>query len=72
MLRIVDIVEAGGSRLTFPSRTMYLNRDTGPDRKKGREAMETIRRWQQQDEMPFPDFSPGNIEEMDNKLAITP
>jgi MscS family membrane protein len=68
LLRIVEIVGASGSGLAFPSRTMYVSRDTGFDRKKGQEAMEIVKRWREQGEMPFPNFAPGKIEEMDNKL----
>jgi len=68
LLRIVDIVEASGSRLAFPSQTMDVSRDTALDRKKGQEAMEVVKTWREQGEMPFPNFAPGKIAEMDNKL----
>jgi MscS family membrane protein len=68
LLRIVDIVEAGGSSLAFPSRTIYASRDTGLDRKKGQEAIEIVKGWREQGELPFPDFAPEKIAEMKNKL----
>ena len=68
LLRIVDIVEASGSALAFPSWMMHVSRDTGFDRKKSQEAMEIVKGWREQGEMPFPNFAPGKIAEMGNKL----
>jgi len=68
LLRIVDIVEASGSSLAFPSRTIYVSRDTGLDRKKGQEAIEIVKGWREQGELPFPNFAPERIAEMKNKL----
>ena len=30
--------------------------------------MDTVRQWREQGELPFPDFSPEKISEIDNKL----
>ncbi len=34
LLRIMDVIEAGGTRIAFPSSTTYLARDPGLDREK--------------------------------------
>jgi MscS family membrane protein len=68
LLRILDTVETSGTRLAFPSRTMYVSRDTGLGRKKGEEAMEIVKGWREQGELPFPNFAPERIAEMNNKL----
>jgi MscS family membrane protein len=61
-------VEASGSSLAFPSRTIYVSRDTGLDSKKGQEAIEIVKGWREQGELPFPNFAPERIAEMKNKL----
>ena len=68
LFRILDIVEASGTRFAFPSRTLYISRDTGIEKTKGQEATEIVERWREQGEMPFPNFAPEKIAEMDNKL----
>jgi MscS family membrane protein len=68
LLSIVEIVEASGSSFAFPSRTMYIRRDAGLDEARSKEAMDTVRQWREQAELPFPDFSPEKISEIDNRL----
>ncbi|MGE5842905.1 MAG: mechanosensitive ion channel family protein [Deltaproteobacteria bacterium] len=68
LLRILEIVEASGTGLALPSQTLYTSQDTGIDKKKGQEATEIVRRWREEGELPFPDFAPEKIIEMDNKL----
>jgi MscS family membrane protein len=47
---------------------MYVSRDTGLDKAKGEEAMEIVKGWREQGELPFPNFAPERIAEMNNKL----
>jgi MscS family membrane protein len=68
LLRIMDIVEASGSGFAFPSQTTYIARDSGLDAEKSQKAMETVRQWREQGKLPFPDFSPETIWEMDGKI----
>ena len=68
----MDIVEASGSGFAFPAQTTYLATDAGIDAAKSRTAMETVRRWREQGELPFPDFSPETISEMDGKIEYPP
>jgi MscS family membrane protein len=68
LLRILDIAEASGTGFAFPSRTMYVSRDTGLDKTKAQEATEIVKGWREQGELPFPNFPPEKIAEMDNKL----
>ena len=72
LLRIMDIVESSGSGFALPSQTAYLTEDVGLDAAKGRKAMETIRRRREQGELPFSDFSPETISEMDSKIEYPP
>jgi MscS family membrane protein len=72
LLRIIDIIEASGSGFAFPSQTTYLAGDTGLDAEKSRKAMETVRQWREQGKLPFPDFSPETISEIDSKIEYPP
>jgi MscS family membrane protein len=68
LMRVMDIVKASGTGFAFPSQTMYFTRDKGLDQTKGQEATGVVKRWREQGELPFPDFAPEEIAEMDNTL----
>ena len=68
LLRIMDIVEASGTGFAFPSQTTYLAEDVGLDAGKRGKAIEIVRQWREQGKMPFPDFSPETVSEMDTKV----
>lgn len=68
LLRILDTVETSGTRFAFPSRTMVVSRDTGLDKTRGQQAMEVVKGWREQGQLPFPNFAPERIAEINNKL----
>ena len=72
LLHIMEIVEASGSSLAFPSQVTYVTRDAGLDAGKAEEAAATVRRWREQGELPFPDFSSEKIAEINNRLEYPP
>jgi MscS family membrane protein len=72
LLRIMDIIEASGSGFAFPSQTTYLAGDAGLDVANSQKAVETVRQWREQGKMPFPDFSPETISEMDSEIEYPP
>jgi len=72
LLRIMDIVEEGGSGFAFPSQTTYLASDAGLDAGKTKEAILKVRQWREQGELPFPDFPPETIAKMNNQLEYPP
>lgn len=72
LLRIMDLIEASGSGFAFPSQTTYLAQDSGIDAVKSQEAIAKIRRLREQGELPFPDFSPEKIAEINNRLEYPP
>ena len=72
LLRIMDIVRGSGSGFAFPAQTTYLATDPGLDAAKSGAAMETVRRWREQGEMPFPDFPPERISEMGGTIEYPP
>jgi len=72
LLRIIDIIEASGSSFAFPSQTTYIAGDSGLDAAKSQKAIETVHQWREQGMLPFPDFSPETISEMDSKIEYPP
>ncbi len=68
LLRIMDIIEASGSGLAFPSQTTYLAGDAGLDAAKSRKVIKAVGEWREQGKLPFPDFSPETISELDGKI----
>jgi MscS family membrane protein len=45
LLRVMDIVDQGGTALAFPSQTLYLGRDPGNDSIKTKAAEASVREW---------------------------
>jgi MscS family membrane protein len=72
LLRIMDIVEESGSGFAFPSQTTYFAGDGGLDPAKSQKAMETVHQWREQGKLPFPNFSPETISEIDSKIEYPP
>jgi MscS family membrane protein len=72
LLRIMDIVEASGTGFAFPSQTTYLAEDIGLDSEKSQKALELVRQWREQGKLPFPDFSPETIAEIENTTEYPP
>ena len=72
LLRIMDIIEGSGSGFAFPSQITYLAGDVGLDAAKSGKAIETVRQWREQGKLPFPDFSPETISEIDSKIEYPP
>ena len=72
LLRIMDIVESGGSGFAFPSQTLYMAKDGGLDDNKSREAGQAVQRWREQGELPFPDHMPEKVRQLDNTLDYPP
>ncbi len=69
LLWIMDIVEASGTGLAFPSQTVYLGRDIGLNKEKAAEAEKKVREWRAAGKLPFPDFAANEIFEISNSLA---
>jgi MscS family membrane protein len=68
LLRIMDIVAASGSGFAFPSQTTYLAQDPGMDAAKTQEAIMKVRQWREKGDLPFPDFSPETLADINNQL----
>jgi MscS family membrane protein len=72
LLRIMDLVESSGSGFAFPSQTLYMSKDEGLDAEKSRRAAETVRRWRDEGELPFPDHAPALVSHLDSTLDYPP
>lgn len=71
-LRVMEIVEASGTRLALPSQTTYFARDDGVDEDKKRAAEAEVREWTEKGELPFPDMSEAQREALDGTLEFPP
>ena len=72
LLRIMDLVEASGSGFAFPSQTLYMAKDGGLDAEKSRKAADTVGRWRDEGELPFPDHTPALVSHLDSTLDYPP
>lgn len=68
----MDIVTESGTGFAFPSHTVYLGKDSGIDRERTEAAARKARQWQDDSQLPFPDFSSSEIEEMRDSLPYPP
>ena len=68
LLRIMDIVDAAGTSIAFPSKTLYLNRDAGVDKEKAERVAHQVEQWREGNQLPFPDFPQSEISEFSNSL----
>ncbi|MGH9502256.1 MAG: mechanosensitive ion channel family protein [Terriglobales bacterium] len=68
LLRIMDMVDAAGTGFAFPSQTVYLGRDSGLDKEKAEKAAQEVQKWREENQLPFPDFTPADISEISNSL----
>lgn len=71
-LRMMKIVSESGTQFAFPSQVNYLARDAGNDAALTRNAEETVAAWRQSGNLPFPDFSPADIEQSNDRLEYPP
>jgi len=68
LLRLMSLVEQSGTSFAFPSQTTYIARDGGLDKEKSLNAAKKVDEWRKQGVLPFPDFTPDDIAEFENKL----
>ncbi len=68
LLRILEIVDRAGSGFAFPSQTLYMSKDSGVDPEKSSAAVQTVQKWKESGDLPFPDFASGKISEISNSL----
>jgi MscS family membrane protein len=69
LLRFMNLVEQSGTSFSFPSQTTYIARDVGLNKEKTGKAVEKVDTWRKQGVLPFPDYTPDDIAEFENKLV---
>ena len=72
LLRLMDIIEASGTRLALPSKTIYFARDVGLDDERKRAAEQQVEDWTEAGELPFPDMSEEQREALAGSLDFPP
>jgi MscS family membrane protein len=68
----MDLVEQAGAAFAFPSRTLYLGSDRGPDERKALEAEARVREWRDEGSLPFPNFSPEQAGQIRGSVVYPP
>lgn len=72
LFRIMEIVDRAGTSLAFPSQTLYLGRDAGLDDEKAAAAEKLVQQWRDQQQLPFPDFAPGEKSALRGSIGYPP
>jgi len=71
-LRIKDIVEDCGTGFAFPSQTLYMERGQGLAPEAIEKAETLVRRWRDENRLPFPEHETGFRFELANTLDYPP
>lgn len=71
-LRIKDIVEGCGTSFAFPSQTLYMERGQGLVAEEVEKAETLVRRWREENQLPFPNHETGFQFEFANTLDYPP
>jgi MscS family membrane protein len=72
LLRIMDIIEASGTSVAFPSQTTYVVGDPGLNAARSQEAAKKVQDWRESNELPFPDFPIQKIAEFSRTIEYPP
>ncbi len=72
MLRVMEIAARNGTSIAFPSRTVYLRRDSDPDPARRADAEAKIAGWRKDGMLPFPEMDSGMRGELMDTLPYPP
>lgn len=72
LLRVMKLVKQAGTGFAFPSRTLYVTRDTGLDDAQQQAAEKQVRGWASAHSMPFPDLAEDRREMITDTLDYPP
>jgi MscS family membrane protein len=72
LLRVMDVVEQGGSAIAFPSRTLYLGRDRAADADSVQAAEASVRAWREEGALPMPNFSADQARRIRGSVTFPP
>jgi MscS family membrane protein len=68
LFRIMDIVSEAGTEFAFPSRTLYLGKDSGLDPERTVDVAKKVEQWREEKQLPFPDFAQTEITQFRDTL----
>lgn len=68
LLRMMDIIEASGTSLAYPSQTLYMAQDSLPSNEKAAAVAETVKKWKEKNELQLPKFDPKRVEEIKDSI----
>ena len=71
-LRVMVIVKESGTDFAFPSQTLYFGRDEGLNAARTQAAEAHVRQWRDEGRLPFPNFSPEQLQQMRGTVAYPP
>ena len=72
LLQVMAVVEASGTSVAFPSRTIYFSKDSGMAAEKLEAAQSKVFEWRSHKELPFPDHDKGTVEEVKDTIDYPP
>jgi MscS family membrane protein len=72
LLRIMDIVNASGTGLAFPSQTLYLAKDDGVSTEKTANAEAQVKQWREAGEIQLPKFTEEKIAALRGTIPYPP
>jgi len=72
LLRVKDIVESSGTGFAFPTQTLHLSRDEGPDAAMSAAAEDAVEQWRRSGRLPFPNYSEEEKRVMAQRLDYPP
>jgi MscS family membrane protein len=72
LLHILDVMEDSGGALAAPAQTLYLSRDTGPEKEKVEGALKKIAELRDGKQLPFPDYHANEISSFKGSIEYPP
>jgi len=71
-LRLLDIIEACGLRLAVPEQHLRVEQHNADSDSAREVAEETVRRWREEDRLPFPELDPDRVSQLADSLDYPP
>lgn len=72
LLRIMDIIAQSGTRLAFPSQTVYFAQDEGVSEEKTKIVADKVKAWKENNDLQVPKFHQDRIDEIEDSIVYPP
>lgn len=72
LLRIMDVILQSGTRLAFPSQTVYFAQDEGVSEEKTKIISDKVKAWKENEELQVPRFHQDKIDEIEDSIVYPP